>query len=225
MARRPLSRLLVVVSGVAALMASIAGLVLAAGSAGIDTALKEKWEKKWTEQQTRGFTMGTIDEFIDETPRGSGSVYRIISRKPASLTFASSRLPGRYFVLYEIKSVQGRSLLLGPVLMPEYRASAEEYFKIYLTKEPAIAFDETKNYSALYYDQLNRGAMFVIRERRKGGDVPIQALYYPKHVKTPNLVDDKTNEELKLKGFLTTVVPLTAKSLLPQSVQKLFDQK
>lgn len=208
-----------------ALMASIAGSVLAADPAAIDRAMKEKWDQKMVEQKTRGFTAGTIDEFLDEAPRGSGSVYRIISRKSASLTFASSRFPGGYFVLYEVKSVQGRSLLLGPILMPEYKVSSEEYFKMYLIKEPTIAFDETKHYSALYYDQLNRGAMFVIRERRKGGDVPIQALYYPARIVTPNLVDNKSNEDLWLKGFFKTIVPMGAKAILPKSLGNIFGEQ
>ena len=94
----------------------------------------------------------------------------------------------------------------GPRLPPE------KYLKIWKFNEPLASFDETKHYGTGYVDHLNHAYMLVIRERGANSDLPIQALYHPAKVEKPNLVDDKTNESLKVKGFLTKVVPAVLKA-------------
>ena len=169
-------------------------------------ALKEKWDKKWEEQQTRGFTSGTLDEYFAETKPG---LVTVVQRTPRRAVFTSAKYPGWYYSVFQVESVQGRSLLLGPVRMPNIKKTGAEFLRYWRFEEPSVRFDEAKNYSGQYQDEFNWAPMFVIYERRGGAgkDVAVQALYAPARVTKPYLASQEESTRRKLEGFFKTVVP------------------
>ena len=175
--------------------------------------LNAKWEQKWQEQQNRGYTTGTIDEYFKESHH-----VNVICRLPRTVVFTSSKYPGIFYSLYQTQSVQGNSILLGPVSMPNMKnVTPAQYLRMFRVDEPTVKFDEDKHYSNPYTDNLNYSAMFVIYEKSGQGkelDVPIQALFYPRHLKSLNLVDKKTNDGLYWRGIFISLIPFIISSML-----------
>ena len=154
----------------------------------------EKWIQKFHEQEDHGFTTGTIDEYLAERRRD----YHVIYRTASSLVFSTPRDPKDVFVIFQVRSIQGRDLLLGPSAYLPSDPSPEAVLAEWTIQEPTVKFDETKHYSKYYADNWNGADMFVIWERwpgQKVESVPIQALFYPRRVKKPNLVDEDRNAQ------------------------------
>jgi tetratricopeptide (TPR) repeat protein len=173
--------------------------------------LNAKWARKQREQQALGFTTGTIDEFLDEHKN-----LPVVARTARSLLFASPKRGDTFYSLFQARSTEGTSLLLGPVRMPRMDIGRERYARYWRLQEPAIELSEKDNYSALYVDHLNFAVMFVIFERRPGGDVPVQALFYPARVRQPSLATRGANDALivRLRGWVNVALPMLAKAVL-----------
>lgn len=188
----------------------MATLALGAGEAAADESIRDKWRIKYHQYVKYGFATGTIDEFLEESAQ-AGLGYIVLSRTPRGVVFASPIWsPGGGFVLFQVKSAQGRNLLLGPQRMGDLPKKGgrvhERYLEFWTLRQPEVVFDEAKHAAGVYFDQLHQAWMFVIRERAAGGR-PLQALYYPSRVAVPNLVDAATNDSLKTEGLLKNALP------------------
>lgn len=182
----------------------------------------EKWHQKFQEQEARGFTTGTIDEFLAEKGRDFG----ILERTPSRLVFTSPRYPDDVFVLFQVRSVQGRDILLGTARIPAlHKGGKKTDLAEWTIHDPDVEFDETKHYSRYYQDEWNNAYMFAIWKKVPGGeDLPIQALFYPRRVKVPNLASERANLDLyrdRHKGRSGNPKDILQ---LPENIRKVFSQ-
>ena len=170
----------------------------------VNKNIADKWHARWNEYQARGFTIGTLDEYVGDWKFKKDIIH---ARTARSLLFTSRKYPKTIYVLCQVRSIQGHWILLGPEAVADIEDDFETYQKHWKVAEPDIRFDETRHYSGRYMDQRNRAMMFVIWEKRPGGDVPIQALVYPRRVTNPNLVDEKRNNDEKWARWIHSVIP------------------
>jgi hypothetical protein len=172
--------------------------------------LDAKWERKKREQHDHGFTSGTIDEFLADHKD-----LPVLARTGRSLLYASARRGDTFYSLFEIRSTEGEALLLGPVRMPRMHLSRDQFAAYWRLQEPAGEFSEKKNYAGIYVDRLNFAVMFAIFERRPGGDVPVQPLFYPDRVSQPHLATQRANDALivQIRGWVNVALPMLARAM------------
>ncbi len=153
---------------------------------------KEKWLRKYQEQDARGFTTGTIDEYWAERHQD----FKVVYQTPTILAFSTPKNPYKVFVVFQVRSIQGRDLLLLSSSYGTSDLSPEAILAEWKVQEPGIQFDETKHYAGYYRDCWNNSPMFVIWERWPGQEsIPIQALFYRRNVEVPRLVDKASNSK------------------------------
>jgi hypothetical protein len=170
----------------------VAALLTQCGAATpLSPEILKKWDEKWKEWDKRGFTYGTIDEFVTDHQMGPG----IMLRTPGVLLVELYSRTNVVYVLYQTRSIQGRDILLGPIRMPDMMRGRAEYLQFWKIYEPPSVFDETKHYSGLYRDNVNRAAMAVVYEKRTWTAQPVHPLYHPRRVENPHM-------ELGLKNTL-----------------------
>ncbi len=130
-------------------------------------------------------------------PRRKRPGFRDLERTPSRLVFTSPRYPDDVFVLFQVRSVQGRDILLGTARVPAlHNGGKKTDLAEWTIHDPDVEFDETKHYSRYYKDEWNNAYMFAIWRKVPGGEpLPIQALFYRHRVISPRLVDEKTNSQ------------------------------
>ena len=148
---------------------------------------KEKWLRKYQEQEARGFTTGTIDEYWAEGHQD----FKVVYRTPTILAFSTPKYPDDVFVVFQVRSIQGRDLLLLSKSFAVSDSRPEAVLAKWKIQEPDIEFDETKHHSGRYLDYDRRAETFVIYKRLSGDSVVIQPLFYPREVSGVILIGKK----------------------------------
>jgi hypothetical protein len=180
---------------------------------------KEKWLRKYQEQDARGFTTGTIDEYWAEGHQD----FKVVYQTPTILAFSTPKYPDDVFVVFQVRSIQGRDLLLFSKSFAVSDSRPEAVLAEWKIQDPDIEFDETKHYSGYYLDQRNNAHMFAIWKKSPGNeDLPIQALFYPRRVKVPNLVGEKANWDIYRDRHKGRSGDLKDILRLPENIRKAF---